>query len=102
MSIRDTVSLTDKHKMPFAYFLSLGSAGVLAGARPKTTSNARNAGIQIFCDENQDPSTLPPQTGQWTTAPKQEVTNKENEKKAGVWTKRKVGDQHMYTTEFSN
>jgi len=72
------------------YFSVLGSAGVLSGARPKTSSGNRKAGIQIFCDENQAPSSLPPQTGQYSVAPKQDVTNKENEKKAGVWTKSRV------------
>lgn len=51
----------------------------------------RNAGVQIYCDENTTPSLLPTQSGQYTTAPNQVVTNKENEQKAGVWTKRKVG-----------
>lgn len=63
---------------------------MLVGARPKTVPQVSSGGIQIFCDENQDPVSLPPQTGQWTTVPKREVSNKENEKKAGVWTKQKV------------
>ncbi|XP_045214958.2 mitotic checkpoint serine/threonine-protein kinase BUB1-like isoform X2 [Mercenaria mercenaria] len=68
-----------------------GSAGVLSGARPKIVPQVSSGEIQIFCDENQDPASLPPQTGQWTTVPKRDVTNKENEKKAGVWTKQKMG-----------
>lgn len=66
-----------------------GSAGVLAGARPKTVQQVSGA-IQIFSDENKEPSSLPPQTGQYSTIPKREITNKENEKKPGVWTKQKL------------
>lgn len=62
----------------------------MSGARPKINPQVGSSGIQIFCDENQDPASLPPQTGQWSTVPKRDVTNKENEKKAGVWTKNKL------------
>lgn len=76
--------------MTLDFIAVLGSAGVLTGARAKSKSNVMAGGVQIYCDENNDPNSLPPQTGQWATVPKQGVTNKENEKKAGVWTKQKV------------
>ena len=45
----------------------------------------------VFNDENQEP-VLPGQQGDWSDIPTRAVTNKENEKKAGVWTKAKVGN----------
>lgn len=78
------------------FILLTGSAGVLAGARPKITPQQSNTGIQIFSDENQSPSySLPPQTGQWRTAPNEETYSKENEQKPGVWTKQKVRDSFL-------
>lgn len=44
----------------------------------------------VFNDENQEP-VLPGQKGDWSDVPTRAVINKENEKKAGVWTKAKVG-----------
>lgn len=45
--------------------------------------------FQVFNDENQDPS-LPVPKGDWSEMPKKGTVNKENDKKAGVWTKAKV------------
>ncbi|XP_063445056.1 mitotic checkpoint serine/threonine-protein kinase BUB1-like [Mytilus trossulus] len=45
--------------------------------------------FQIFNDENQDPS-LPGQQGDWSDVPTKAAVNKENERKAGVWSKAKI------------
>lgn len=45
--------------------------------------------FMVYNDENQDPI-LPGQQGDWSDVPTRAVINKENEKKAGVWTKAKV------------
>ena len=68
-----------------------GRAGIVGGARPKTVQQIPAKSIQIYCDENADPSVAPVQTGEWTKAPHRDHVNKENEKKAGVWNKAKVG-----------
>ena len=72
------------------YVYYTGNAGVLSGARPKAAQQVGSKGIQVFCDENQAPGSLQPQTGEWATIPSRPVTNKENEKKAGVWKNQKV------------
>ena len=67
-----------------------GRAGVLGGARPKVVQQVPSKGVQIYSDENSDPSLLPPQAGEWTAVPHRNKINKENEKKPGQWTKAKV------------
>lgn len=58
---------------------------------PLQTSNSKNSGFKIFCDD--DPgaqSSLPPSTGEWQMPPTQQVIKKENTQKPGKWTDAKV------------
>lgn len=58
---------------------------------PLQTSNSKNSGFKIFCDD--DPgaqSSLPPSTGEWQMPPTQQVIKKENTLKPGKWTDAKV------------
>ncbi|KAL4240250.1 protein kinase [Mactra antiquata] len=70
-----------------------GGAGVLGTKSRSNVNNNRSNNVQVYYDENSAPSvpdSLPPQTGEWSAIPKHSITNKENEKKPGVWTKQKI------------
>lgn len=68
-------------------FIFEGSRG---GLGLKLNKGQVGQSFQVFNDENQDPSQLPSQKGQWSQTPKTAVLNKENDQKPGVWTKAKV------------
>ncbi|XP_033763163.1 uncharacterized protein LOC117344511 [Pecten maximus] len=53
-------------------------------------SQVQGQNFTVFNDENANPS-LPAEIGDWSSMPTQAVLHKENTKKAGVWTKAKIG-----------
>ncbi|KAK3759558.1 hypothetical protein RRG08_009744 [Elysia crispata] len=64
---------------------TLGFAGTFKtnqGAPPKQKAGKS---FDIFCDENVPPSLQPQQTDEWQSLPVKAVTNRENEKKPGIW-----------------
>ena len=63
------------------------------GAPPKQKAGKS---FDIFCDENVPPSLQPQQTDEWQSLPVKAVTNRENEKKPGIWKGVKVGNLMPY------
>ncbi|XP_021371994.1 mitotic checkpoint serine/threonine-protein kinase BUB1 beta-like isoform X2 [Mizuhopecten yessoensis] len=69
-----------------AKMASRGGLKMLGLAPPQVQGQA----FTVFNDENANPS-LPAEVGDWSEMPTQSVLHKENTKKAGVWTKQKIG-----------
>ncbi|GFO47695.1 mitotic checkpoint serine/threonine-protein kinase bub1-like [Plakobranchus ocellatus] len=68
----------------------LGLAGTLRDCQAAPAKQIPGKKFQIFCDENAPPSLQPQQTEEWQSIPEKAVTNRENEKKRGVWTDAKM------------
>lgn len=85
------MSLENSWCFNFFFNLSIEPRGLgLQSIKPAQVGQS----FQIFNDENQDPS-LPGQQGDWSDVPTKAAVNKENERKAGVWSKAKVRSQRQ-------
>lgn len=77
---------------------TLSQTGGISGFNLQT-SQTKNSGIKIFCDD--DPgasSSLPPSTGEWKMPPTQHVSKKENTRKPGKWTDAKISQRNQFAS----
>ncbi|KAK3089597.1 hypothetical protein FSP39_004898 [Pinctada imbricata] len=78
-----------KHAVP-SVRIGAAKQGFYGGLGIRQSANNQVApGFQVYNDEISAPSILPAQTGEWGEMPHRKVVNKENELKAGPWTKGK-------------